>query len=80
MTIFFQFVPPQKTSHIDFIDRMFFNRQHEKVLSVNTEFKHKLCSGIGSQISTFLLKLLDNIVLVSVCDLSKVDNSSSVIQ
>lgn len=80
MTIFFQFGPPPKTSHIDFIDRMFFNRQREKVLSVNTEFKHKLYSGIDSQISTFLLKFLDNIVLVSVCDLSKVDNSSSVIQ
>lgn len=80
MTIFFQFGPPQKTSHIGFIDRMFFNRQREKVLSVNTEFKHKLYSGIDSQISTFLLKFLDNIVLVSVCDLSKVDNSSSVIQ
>lgn len=55
---------------------LFFSRQHEKVLSVKTEFKHKLWNGIDSQLSTFLLKLLDNTVLVSVCDLSKSINAS----
>lgn len=43
--------------------------------SSNTSYVEKL-----TQISTFLLKLLDNIVYVSVCDLSKSVNAGSVLQ